>query len=100
MRKHHKRADFVPAGPITRAVKEWLLEHDLGVATGNRQSVGRYNSPFNILAERTGMGKDALWRHTKNDRSYESMIFDVADRLLCATNRFNWWWDDPELAEV
>lgn len=98
MVKGRKRADFVPAAPIIRALKAWLKEHEYVNVVGQRES--NYGSPFKILAEKMKVSEDAVWRYTKNDRHYESMHFDVADKILCATNRFDWWWSDPELSEV
>jgi hypothetical protein len=101
MNQGTQRADYVPAGPIARAIQEWFSELDLaepsqGTTLSKDQ---RYFSPYTILIERTGLCKDSVYRHSQNGR-YKYMTFDVADRFLCATDRFNWWWDDPELSKV
>ena len=100
MRKGKTRADYVPAAPIRRALREWLVENGLGDGMGNGFSKERYHSPFTILADRTGMTEGTLFRHSKGDRGYESMQFDVADRILAATNRQNWWHCEPQLSGV
>lgn len=97
--KNQKRADYVPAAPVARAIQEWLTEHQMGETSGQAKNPGRYHSPYRILAERVGLTEDAVWRRATG-RRYRSMAFDIADRYLCATNRFNLWWDDPELSEV
>src|SRR5690242_14505077 len=102
MQKGTKRADYVPIGPISRALKEWLKELDLaelGRGTTLRKD-HRYFPPYEILIERIGLSEDSIRNYATGKRGYTSVTFDVADKILCATNRFNWWWDDPELSEV
>lgn len=99
MRKNHQRVDYVPSAPIRRALREWLRDNDLAARwDGRNGDRDGYLSPLEILAERVGMSKDAVWRHASGDRGYEYMEFDVADALLCAADRPNRWWQDPELA--
>lgn len=103
--KLRHRDDYVPAAPIRRALREWLAENDLGEGlastTAHDRSIReRYYSPYEILAARTGLTKDAVQRHTNGRRGYANMQFDVADLFLCATDRFTWWWEDPELSKV
>lgn len=95
-----RRADLVPVEPVTRAIREFLKENGISEARGgwNNQSEDRYYSPLDTLAERLGVAKDTVWRHSRNDRGYTWMEFDTADAYLCATNRVDWWWRDPELS--
>ena len=82
-------------------MQEWLIENGLNEATGGRAEdvKARYHSPYELLAQRTGLTQDTVWRQSKGDRSFKSMQFDQADRFLCATERTHWWWHDPELSE-
>ena len=99
--KGQPRSDAVPAAPIRRAMREWLKEQGLEADSGAGEAVkkGTYYSPYRILAERAGVAEDAIYRHA-NDSRYQTMFFDVADKLLASVDRLDLWWRDPELSSV
>lgn len=52
------------------------------------------------LAERAGVSREVVERLAYDNCRNDALLFDVADRLMCAMNLPHYWWEVPELAEV
>jgi hypothetical protein len=82
----------------------WLKEHGQGerIAESEKQrGVGKskvYSAAHRLLGDKIGTTPDYVAK-IANPR-HASMQFDTADKILCAIDRAELWWQHPELAGV
>lgn len=96
------KPDQVPYRPIARAAGQWLREHghqtksdlfSMGFASD------RPRASF-VLAERTGVSEDYITKMSlgaNGNERWKWMAFDVADKILAATDNSDLWYRDEEL---
>lgn len=87
----------VPAGPIIRALDEYLER--AGVADGvDRYDPACYTRTDLALRIWPECAPNDASRRLAHLRRRRFLRFVLADRILCAINRVELWYADPELA--